>query len=318
MFTTLLLTLFVCPLSCSYLRYFYNLSGVHLFGRHTPSISHLTPDNLCQKQSAALKVPQSSVASIILQCKKSGTTKTLRSTAKPNSAITQEEPLRETKPRTQWPPWLSSIDPLWRREKLPERQPSEQQSTYLSLMADWPEGSFSSVKDLWKLLGVCTNAPKGDSDCEKQDSLVWWNLNWLFDLSSRYHIWRKPGTTVTCRKSSLQWSIVVAASFCVGVFWDKTAPSTVQKYPLVKIWSRVLRTLDWTRGSLLNKTMTLNSATTSQEWQGTTLSMSLSGPARAPIQPDRAWKDLQRIMAENPQNPGLQSLSCCTQEDSKH
>lgn len=27
--------------------------------------------------------------------------------------------------------------------------------------------------------GICTKAPEGLSDCENQDSLVWWNQNWI-------------------------------------------------------------------------------------------------------------------------------------------
>ena len=61
--------------------------------------------------SAALKVPKSTVASIILKWKKFGTTRRW--------------------PRTRWSIWLSSQNPVWRWEKLPEGQPSLQHSTDL-------------------------------------------------------------------------------------------------------------------------------------------------------------------------------------------
>ena len=38
--------------------------------------------------------------------------------------------------------WLSSRDPVWRREKLPEEQPSLQNSTDLGFMAEWPDGKL--------------------------------------------------------------------------------------------------------------------------------------------------------------------------------
>ena len=44
-------------------------------------------------------------------------------------------------------------------------------------------------------LAVCKTVPKGLSDCDKQDFLVWWTKIELFGLNSKCHVWRKPGTT---------------------------------------------------------------------------------------------------------------------------
>lgn len=66
--------------------------------------------------------------------------------------------------RTQWSLWLS----LCRWEKVPEGQPS-------GLYGRVSNGSLSSVKDTWKSTWSLWRPPKGLSDCEKQNSLLWWN-----------------------------------------------------------------------------------------------------------------------------------------------
>ncbi len=78
-------------------------------------------------------------------------------------------------------------DHICRWEKPTEGQTSLQHSTKLCFMAVWPNSILSSVKTHENTLGICQKAPKGPSDCEEQDSLVWW--------SSKHHVWRKPGTT---------------------------------------------------------------------------------------------------------------------------
>ncbi len=46
--------------------------------------------------------------------------------------------------------WLSSRDAFGRWEKVVESQPSLQPSTSRGFMAEWPDGSLSSVQDTWK------------------------------------------------------------------------------------------------------------------------------------------------------------------------
>ena len=72
-----------------------------------------------QKMSAALKVPKNTVASIILKCKKFGTTKTLPRAGGPG----QTDQLREKG--------------LGQGGDLPEGQPSLQHSTNQAYMVEW-------------------------------------------------------------------------------------------------------------------------------------------------------------------------------------
>ena len=118
-----------------------------------------------QTFSAALKVPKSIVASIILKWRKFGTTRTL-----PRAGCLSKLSNRGRRA-------MSSRDPVWRWEKLPKGQPSLQHSTDLGFMAEWPNRSLSSVKDMKSCLEY-KKAPKGLSDSEKQDYLVWWNQDW--------------------------------------------------------------------------------------------------------------------------------------------
>ena len=88
------------------------------------------------KNSAALKVPKSTVASIILKWKKFGTTRTLPRAGRRRRALVREV--------TKNPDFKG---PVCKWEKLPEGQPSLQHTTRLGFMAEWPERSLSSVKD---------------------------------------------------------------------------------------------------------------------------------------------------------------------------
>ncbi len=75
-------------------------------------------------------------------------------------------------------------------------------------MAVWQGSILSSGKTHENTLGICNKkkAPKGPSDSEKQDYLVWWSS------IPKHHVWRKPGTVhhmqsiipkVKCAGSSL-------------------------------------------------------------------------------------------------------------------
>ena len=199
--------------------------------------------------------------------------------------------------------------PVWRWENLREQPPLLKHAVRLS--------GQTGVSSQWKAhespLGVCKKAPKGLSDCEKQDSLFWFGLN------SKRYVWRKTGPS-----HHLPNAIpMVAASCCGGVFqqqglgaWSVLRESWMEQNPeisLMKTWSRALRISDWAEGSPSNKTM--------QEWlrdncecpwarqpepwlepNRTSLERPRNGCwPMATIQPDRAWEDLQRTMAENPQ-----------------
>ena len=101
--------------------------------------------------SAALKVPKSTVASIILKWKKFGTTRTLPRAGHP-AKLSNRERRASVREVTKNPSlWLSSSDPVWRWEKLPEVQPSLRHSTDLGFMAEWQDRSLSSMKDTGKL-----------------------------------------------------------------------------------------------------------------------------------------------------------------------
>ncbi len=65
-------------------------------------------------------------------------------------------------------------DHIYRWEKLTEGQTLLQHSTDLGFMAVWQDSILSSVKTHENTLGICRKAPKGPSDCEKRDALVWW------------------------------------------------------------------------------------------------------------------------------------------------
>ncbi len=101
-----------------------------------------------KKMSAALKVPKSTVASIILRWKTFGTTRTLPRAGRPAklSYRGRRALVREVR-RTQRSLWLSSRDTFGRWEKVVESQPSLQPSTSRGFMAEWPDGSLSSVQD---------------------------------------------------------------------------------------------------------------------------------------------------------------------------
>jgi hypothetical protein len=82
--------------------------------------------------SAALKVPENTVASIILKWKKFGNTKTLSRAGQTGQS--GEKGLNR------------ALEFLWRWENLPEGQPSLHHSTNQAFMVEGPDGSHSSIK----------------------------------------------------------------------------------------------------------------------------------------------------------------------------
>ena len=102
-------------------------------------------------------------------------------------------------PRTWWLLWQSFRVPLWRWENLSEGQPSLQHFANQAFMVERPDG-IHSVKGTWH--PACQKAPKGLSDHEKQDSLVWWNQDWTpwpeCQVSSLEENWHHPYGEVWC------------------------------------------------------------------------------------------------------------------------
>ena len=102
-------------------------------------------------KSAALKVPKTTVTSIVLKWKKLGTTRTLPRADRPAKLSNRgrRDLVREVTKNLMVT--LGDLrDPMWRWEKLPEGQASLQHTTDLGFMAEWPEGNLSSVKDTIK------------------------------------------------------------------------------------------------------------------------------------------------------------------------
>ena len=105
--------------------------------------------------------------------------------------------------------------------------------------------------------------------------------------------------------------------------WGKAEQSKVQRW--------VLRTSDWVEGQPSNRTVTVSTRSRQRPWSrsrqrlGTTLWMSLSCPARALTRTQsnisgETWQWLSTDgphSQNNPQNPGVQSLSHHTQENSR-
>ena len=73
---------------------------------------------------------------------------------------------------------------MWRWVKLPQGQPTLHHTLILGIMAVARGKHLLSERHMKACLAP-KEAPKGLSDCEKQD---------LISLNSKRHVWRKPGT----------------------------------------------------------------------------------------------------------------------------
>ncbi len=81
-------------------------------------------------------------------------------------------------------------------------------------MSMWPDSILSSAKTHENTLGICKKAPKGPSDCEKQDSLVWWTSipSIMFEGNQLCSSAAEYIPKVKCAGSSLMlWSCFSAA-----------------------------------------------------------------------------------------------------------
>ncbi len=104
-----------------------------------------------KKISAALNVPKSTVASIILKWKTFGTTRTLPRAGRQAklSYRGRRALVREVKKNPKIT--VAELQRCIREmEESCRSQPSLQPSTSRGFMAEWPDGSLSSVQDTWK------------------------------------------------------------------------------------------------------------------------------------------------------------------------
>ncbi len=158
-----------------------------------------------------------------------------------------------------------------------------------------PNSILSSVNTKEKTLEIYKKAPKGPSDSEKQDSLIWWTsiLSIVFEGN------QLCSSPADHPKSKMCWK----QPHAVGLFFRGRDWGTHQKRKstTVKTQSRAFRTSDWVEGLLSNRTMTLSKQ---QEWLYTTLWMSLSGPASShclDLNPIKYfWRNLKMCVCPHP------------------
>ncbi len=213
--------------------------------------------------SAALKVPKSTVASIILKWKTFGTTRTLPRAGRPAklSYRGRRALVREVK-------------------KNPKITVAELQRCIREMGESCRKSTITAALHQSGLYGrVARRKPLLSANTWKTawSLLRWWQIRFSGLMRPRYNVLalilsgmcgENQALLITCPIQSQQWSMVVAASCCGGVFqlqgqddWLQSRerwmrPSTGISW--TKTFSRVLRTSDWAEGLPSNKTMTLS------------------------------------------------------------
>ena len=221
--------------------------------------------------SAALKVPKSTVASIILKWKKFGKTRTLPRPGRPAKLSNpgRRALVREVKKNPK-----ITVAELQRCSR--EMGESSTKSTITAALHQ--SGLYGRVARRKPLLSArhmkarIEFAKKHMKDSQTMRNKILWSDETkieLFGVNSKWYVWRKTRPLlITCPIQSQQWNMVVAASCYGGVFqlqgqdhwlqlkerWMR--PSTEISWK--KTSSRVLWTSDWAEGSPSNKTMTLS------------------------------------------------------------
>ncbi len=223
-----------------------------------------------KKISAALKVPKSTVASIILKWKTFGTTRTLPRAGRPAklSYRGRRALVREVKknPKITVPELPRCIR---------EMGESCRKSTITAALHQ--SGLYGRVARRKPLLSARHMKARMEFAKKHLRTPRWWQIRFSGLMRPRYYFLalilsgkcgENQALLITCPIQSQQWSMVVAASCCGGVFqlqgqddWLQSRerwmrPSTGISW--MKTFSRVLRTSDWADGLPSNKTMTLS------------------------------------------------------------
>ncbi len=225
-----------------------------------------------KKLSAALKVPKSTVASIILKWKTLGTTRTLLRAGRPAklSYRGRRALVREVKknPKITVAELQRCIRVMGESCRKSTITAALHQSGLYGRVAR-RKPLLSAHEDTWKpawsLLKNTWRTPR------------WWQIRFSGLMRPRYNFLalilsgmcgKNQALLITCPIQSKKWSMVVAASCCGDVFqlqgqddWLQSRerwmrPSTGISW--TKTFSRVLRTSDWAEGLPSNKTMTLS------------------------------------------------------------
>ncbi len=220
-----------------------------------------------QKKSAALKVPKSTVASIILKWKTLGMTRTLPRAGRPaklsyrgRRALVRGK--EEPKDHCGWAPEMHSGESC---KKSTITAALHQSGLYGRVARRKPLLSARHMKACMEFAKNTWRTPR------------WWQIRFSGLIRPRYNFLalilsgmcgENQALLITCPIQSQQWSMVVAASCCVFFFqlqgqddWLQSRerwmrPSTGISW--TKTFSRVLRTSDWAEGLPSNKTMTLS------------------------------------------------------------
>ena len=149
-----------------------------------------------QKMYAAMKVPKKPWPPSFLNGRSLEPPRLLLELAAwPNWGIGGEGPLSGRWPRTRpshsdrAPKFLCGDGRTFQKDNHVV-QPALHQSGHYGRGARWKP----LLSKMQARLEFAKKAPKGLSDHEKQDSLVWWNQDWTLCLNAKSHVWRKPGT----------------------------------------------------------------------------------------------------------------------------
>ncbi len=222
-----------------------------------------------KKISAALKVPKSTVASIILKWKTFGTTRTLPRAGRPAKLSYRGRRALVRKVKKNPKITVAELQRCIR-----EMGESCRKSTITAALHQ--SGLYGRVARRKPLLSArhmkarMEFAKKHLKDSKMVTNKILWSDETkieLFGLNSKRY-GENQALLITCPIQSQQWSMVVAASCCGGVFqlqgqddWLQSRerwmrPSTGISW--TKTFSRVLRTSDWAEGLPSNKTMTLS------------------------------------------------------------
>ena len=220
--------------------------------------------------SVALKVPKSTVASIILKWKKFGTTTTLPRPGRPAKLSNRGRRalVREVKKNPK-----ITVAELQRCSR--EMGESSTKSTITAALHQ--SGLYGRVARRKPLLSARHMKARIEFAKNTRRTPRLWEIRFSGLMRPRFNFLvlilsgmcgENQALLITCPIQSLQWNMVVGASCCRGVFqlqgqgdwlqlkerWMR--PSTEISWR--KTYSRVLRTSDWAEGSPFNRTMTLS------------------------------------------------------------